>query len=90
MLNIGDNMSDIFAVRNLDEKTRETIYKYATEHRINTAEAVKELIFYGMQHIRHTKKEKKYESIFDVYEKLKFSAEPDLSQKIDEIVYDEE
>lgn len=82
-------MADMFAVRNLDEKTIEAIQEYAHERRLNTAEAVRDLIFFGLQHIRHTKKEKKYKSIFDAYGKVKFKGGKDLSRKIDEVVYGE-
>ena len=34
-------------------------------------------------------KEKKYSSIFEVKDKLSFNGGPDLSEKIDEIVYGE-
>ena len=77
-----------YTIRNFDEKTKENIYVYAQEHDINVAEAIKELVFYGLQHIKHSKKEKKYNSFFDLYDELKFSSDSDLSQKIDEILYD--
>lgn len=90
MLYYGESMADIFGIRNLDKKTKVYIYEYAQDHKLNMAEALRDLVFFGLQHIKHTQKEKKYSSIFDVYGKLKFSAEPDLSQKIDKVVYDEE
>ena len=78
----------VYTIRDLDEKTKDAIQSYAREHDVNVAEAVKELVFFGLQHIRHTKKEKKYSSIFEVQKRLSFKAEPaDLSQRIDEIVY---
>jgi len=82
-------MADMFAVRNLDEKTKHTIQDYAQDKDVTIAEAIRDLVFYGLQHIKHTKKERKYKSIFEVYDKLKFSGDPNLSQKIDEVVYDE-
>ena len=81
-------MADMFAVRNLDEKTIEAIQEYAHERRLNTAEAVRDLVFFGLQHIKHAKKEKKYNSIFDVYGSMKFRGGKDLSQRIDEVAYE--
>jgi len=36
------------------------------------------------------RKKKKYKSFFDTWEKLKFKGPGDASEKIDEILYDEE
>ncbi len=36
------------------------------------------------------RKKKKYKSLFDTWEKIKFKGSSDLSDRIDEIVYDEE
>ena len=80
-------MADMFAIRNVDEETKRAIQEYAHSNDITIAEAVRDLVFYGLQHIEHTRKEKKYKSIFDVYDKLKFKGGPNLSQEIDEIVY---
>lgn len=80
-------MSNIFAVRNLDKKTIEYIKNYANNHNLNTAEAIRDLIFFGLKHIQKTQKKKKYNSIFEVYDKLKFRGESNLSENIDEIVY---
>ena len=82
-------MADMFAVRNLDGKTIEAIREYAHGRRLNTAEAVRDLVFFGLQHIRHTKKEKKYKSIFDAYGRVKFRGGRDLSQRMDEVVHGE-
>ena len=72
----------------MDKKTKESIQDYAHEHDLNVAEALRDLVFFGLQHITHTKKEKKYASIFEVEKKLSFAGEPELSQKIDEIAYE--
>jgi len=41
-----------------------------------------------LQHIKHTKKEKKYKSIFDTQDKIAFhSGDPNLSKNIDKILY---
>jgi hypothetical protein len=80
-------MSEFFAVRKLDEKTRYAIQEYAEENDVTIADAIRDLVFYGLQHIKHTKKEKKYSSFRDVYDKLKFKGGRQLSQQIDEIVY---
>jgi plasmid stability protein len=83
-------MADIFAVRNLDEKTRKEINAYANEHNSTIAEAIRELVFLALQHIKHTKKEKKYKSIFDTQDKIAFhSGDPNLSKNIDKILYGE-
>ena len=79
----------VYTIRGMDSKTKAAIQSYANAHGLNVAEAVRDLVFFGLQHIRHTKKEKKYSSIFEVKEKLSFEAEPDLSKKIDEIVYED-
>lgn len=78
----------VYTIREMDKKTKESIQIYAHEHDLNIAEALRDLVFFGLQHIKHTKKEKKYASIFDVQKKLSFTAEPELSQKIDEVAYE--
>ncbi|MBU0591750.1 hypothetical protein KKF81_06920 [Candidatus Micrarchaeota archaeon] len=80
-------MADMFAIRNVDDGTKEFITKYAEEHNITIAEALREIILLVQEHISE-KPKKKYKSIFEIYEKVKFSSgDPNLSEKIDEIVY---
>jgi len=82
-------MTDMFAIRNVDNKTKQFITEYAEEHNITIAEALRELILLVQEHISE-KPKKKYKSVFEVYDKLKFSTDdPKLSEKIDEIVYGE-
>ena len=80
-------MSEFFAVRNLDEKTKHAIQQYADDKDVTIAEAIRDLIFFGLQHLKHAIKEKKYSSFREVYDKLKFKGGRELSQQIDEIVY---
>jgi len=81
-------MAEIFAVRNLDEKTRKEISTYAHENNSTIAEAIRELVFLALQHIKHTKKDKKYKSFFEIYDKVAFhSGDPNLSKNIDKILY---
>jgi hypothetical protein len=80
-------MAGMFSVRGMDEETKKAIHDYAKSHEMTVAEAIRDLVFFGLQHIKHTKKEKKYKSIFDVYGKLKFKGGTNLSQEIDEVVY---
>ena len=80
-------MSEMFAIRNVDDATREFILEYAEEHNITVAEALKEIILLVQEHLGE-KPKKKYKSVFEVYEKLKFKTDdPKLSEKVDEIVY---
>ena len=79
-------MGDVYTIRNMDEKTRKEIQDYAHEHDVSIAEALRELIMIATKSIKK-EESKKYKSIFDVYNKIKFSAEPDLSKKIDKVLY---
>ncbi|MDD2655776.1 MAG: hypothetical protein PHQ80_03870 [Candidatus ainarchaeum sp.] len=77
----------VYTIRGMDEKTRAAIQAYAQEHDVNVAEALTELVFFGLQHIRHTKKEKKYSSIFEVQKRISFKGGKNLSQEIDDVLY---
>lgn len=72
----------------MDKKTKESVQAYAHEHDLNVAEALRDLVFFGLQHIKHTKKEKKYSSIFEVQKRISFKGGKHLSQEIDKIVYE--
>ena len=78
----------VYTIREMDKKTKESIQTYAHEHDLNVAEALRDLVFFGLQHIKHTKKEKKYASIFEVQKKISFKGGKYLSQEIDKIVYE--
>ena len=78
----------VYTIREMDKKTKEAIQTYAHEHELNVAEALRDLVFFGLVHIKHTKKEKKYSSIFEVQKEISFKGGKYLSQKIDEIVYE--
>ena len=80
-------MGEVYTIRNMDEKTRKEIQNYAHEHDVSIGEALRELIMIAMKSLRK-EEGKKYKSIFDVYEKIKFSAEPDLSKKVDKVLYE--
>lgn len=81
-------MADMFAVRNVDETTKQFIAQYAEEHNITMAEALRELVLLVQEHLKERKR-KKYSSIFDTYDKIAFEGEKDLSQNIDKILYEE-
>ena len=84
-------MSDIFAVRNVDEKTKEFIYEYAHENNLNTGEAVRDIVSLAQEHIKEKQQEKKKyrkKSIFEIYDKIAFKdKDPNLSKNIDHILY---
>ena len=86
-------MSELFAVRNVDEKTKHFIYKYATENDVNIGEALREIVFLVQEHLKEKeqqKQKKKYSSLFDTYDKIAFTSDdPQLSEKIDTILYEE-
>jgi hypothetical protein len=82
-------MSDIFAIRNVDEKTKEFITHYAEEHDLSMGEALRELMLLVQEHLAE-KPTKKYKSIFDTYDKIAFkSGEDDISKNVDKILYEE-
>ena len=66
-------MKDIFAVRNVDEKTRSVISEYARERNINTGDALRELISFAQEYIKEKNRAKKYRSIFTIHDQVKFS-----------------
>lgn len=81
------NMADFFAVRNMDEATREFISKYASEHNLSMAEAIREISLLARERLKE-KKGRKPASIFTAYEKIKFkSGNPNLSREIDKTLY---
>lgn len=81
------NMADFFAVRNMDDATREFISRYASEHNLSMAEAIREISLLARERMQE-KKGKKRMSIFTTYEKIKFSSgNPRLSQEIDKTLY---
>jgi hypothetical protein len=80
-------MSEVYTIRGLDPKTKSAIQKYAQKHKLKIAQAISQLITLAIEHIQHTKKEKKYKSLFDAYEELKFKGGSKLSKEIDEVVY---
>lgn len=83
-------MNDLFAIRDVDEKTRRFIHTYARSRRMRTASALKELVGLAKTHLGELKQASqklKYKDLFDEYEKCKFRADPRLSEKIDDVVY---
>ena len=81
------NMADFFAVRNMDDATKEFISKYANEHNLSMAEAIREISLLARERMREQKGKKRL-SIFTAYEKIKFaSGNPNLSQEIDKTLY---
>lgn len=82
-------MSGVLAIRNVDEKTRQFIREYATEHNLNIGEAIREIVFLVRQHLKECgeHKKKKYQSFFEIYDKVAFKAEPSLSKDIDKLLY---
>ena len=80
-------MADMFAIRNVDDATKAFILKYAEEHNITIAEALREMVLLVREHLSE-KPKKRFKSVFDMLDKLKFkSDEPNLSERIDEIAY---
>lgn len=83
-------MSDLFAIRNVDKKTKAFIADYAHEHAINMNEALREIVFLVQEHLKENKpivKKRKY-SIFEIYDKVAFSSnDPNLSKNIDKYLY---
>ena len=86
-------MADVFAVRNVGEKTKDFIYEYAHVHDLNTGEALDKIAQLAQEHLKEKeqqKQKKKYKSLFDTYEEIAFkSDDPNLSQNIDKILYEE-
>ncbi|MEK6981629.1 MAG: hypothetical protein AABX38_01745 [Candidatus Micrarchaeota archaeon] len=84
-------MSDIFAVRNVDERTKQFIYDYAHENSKSIGEALTDIVFLVKVHIREQQKhglKKRKKSIFTVYNKIAFkSNDPNLSKNIDNVLY---
>ena len=78
----------VYTIRDMDQKTKESVQTYAHEHDLNVAEALRDLVFFGLQHIKHRQKEKKYASIFKVQKKLSFKGGRNLSQEIDQVAYE--
>ena len=51
----------VYTIRNVSEKTKETLNKYAEEHNLTIAEALQQLIDFGLEHYeQHKKNPKKY------------------------------
>ena len=80
-------MGEVYTIRGMDKKTRDMIQTYAQIHKLKIAQAIGQLVALAIEHIQHTKKEKKYKSLFDAYEEIKFKGGKQLSKKIDEVVY---
>ena len=85
----SDAMGDIFAVRDVDEGTKRFIYTYARSRRMKVGRAIKEIAYLAQEHLKETagKKKKKYKTLAETFDRIKFRGDADLSQKIDEIVY---
>lgn len=80
-------MAEVYTIRGMDQKTKNAIQRYAHKHKLKIAQAISQLVALAVEHIQHTKKEKKYKSLFDAYEELKFKGGKQLSKEIDEVVY---
>jgi len=84
-------MSEMFAVRNVDNKTKEFIYEYAHAHDLNLGEALREISRLVQEHLKEKerkKQKKKYRSFFEIYNKVAFkSDDPNLSKNIDSVLY---
>jgi hypothetical protein len=77
-----------YTIRNLDEKTKETVQEYAQKHNLNIAEAMRELVLLGVQHMQHTKNKNKHSSFFDIYDRIKFKGGKNLSKEHDQVAYE--
>lgn len=84
-------MSEFFAIRNVDPKTKEFISEYAKEKDLSMGEALQEIVFLVKEHIKEQKpQKKKYKSLFDTYSKIAFkSGNSKTSQEIDKLLYEE-
>ncbi|MFH1094769.1 MAG: hypothetical protein V1728_00965 [Candidatus Micrarchaeota archaeon] len=84
-------MSDTFAIREVDEKTRRFIHVYARRRGLRAAKALKELVDLAQARLREKEKAKpkyKYRSLMDAYKKFRFTSDdPHLSEHIDDVVY---
>ena len=84
-------MSDIFAIRDVDEPTRRFIHIYARNRRLKAGKALKELVKLAQTHLQEkekTTKKYKYKSIMDAYKHFGFrSNDPHLSEHIDDVAY---
>ena len=59
VIRISEKM--VYTIRNVDEKTKEIIGRFADEHRITVAEALQQLIELGLENYEKRKKNpKKY------------------------------
>ncbi|VVC02512.1 Uncharacterised protein [Candidatus Bilamarchaeum dharawalense] len=72
-------MADFFAVRNVDDKTKSFILDYAKENNLTIGDALREITRLASERLKEKKHEKKTQSIFDVYDKIKFSSNTGLS-----------
>ena len=80
-------MGEVYTIRGMDKKTRDVIQTYAQKHKLKIAQAISQLVVLAQEQIQHTQKEKKYKSIFDAYNEIKFKGGKQLSKEIDEVVY---
>lgn len=82
-------MSDIFAVRDVDEDTKRFIHNYARRHKMRVGKAMKQLVYLAQEHLKEKEngQKKKFRSLADRYDEIKFGGKGDLSDKVDEIVY---
>ncbi len=73
-----------YTIRGVDEKTRHIIHDYAIQHNLSTAEAIRNLMMFG----KETETKKKYKSLLEAYEKIKFKGGgKNLSTNVDEVIY---
>ncbi len=84
-------MSDIFAIRDVDEHSRSFFHRFAQSRRLKAASAFKELVQLAQEHLREKEQsgaKKKYKTLMDGFEKLRFhSDQTDASEHVDDIVY---
>lgn len=80
-------MTGFFAVRNMDEATRKFISRYASEHNLSMAAAIREISLLARERMREAGR-KKHASIFSAYGRIRFSSgKAHLSRDIDRILY---
>jgi len=60
-----------YTIRNVDEKTREALSRYAGEHNITVGEAMGQLIEFGLEYYQQSRKiQKKYPGAHEALENL--------------------
>lgn len=61
----------MYTIRNVSQKTKDDLNRYADEHNLTIAEALHQLVDFGMEYYeQHKKNPKKYSDVNDAMKKL--------------------